>query len=200
MGKKATHKCVRAEGSVLGSETIQGPVPKSDCVYRHTQLNSGSLHKQTRRNPLGRDVCFSAEKHNLLPSLHNNTMSQTHSSMPKCDGRLLVQISSEPIKRMVPTPSGVQADVSKVVHSSYRPICHSSEKQASMIHISSSRPTNVEHRCSEYKLLGLIAYTDPPLALLHKVIPRQLPVSTTLLKQSHSQVFHNNPQYFNLHA
>ena len=28
----------------------------------------------------------------------------------------------------------------------------------------------------------------------------QLPMSTTLLKQSHNQVFYNNPQYLNLHA
>ena len=40
-------------------------------------------------------------------------------------------------------------------------------------------------------LLGLQPSTE---------IPLQLPVSTTLLKQSHNQVFHNNPQHFNLHA
>ena len=31
-------------------------------------------------------------------------------------------------------------------------------------------------------------------------IPLQLPVSTTLLKQSHNHVFHRNPQHLNLHA
>ena len=31
-------------------------------------------------------------------------------------------------------------------------------------------------------------------------IPLQLPVSTTVLKQSHKYVFHNNPQQLNLHA
>ena len=31
-------------------------------------------------------------------------------------------------------------------------------------------------------------------------IPLQLPVSTTLFKQSHNYVFHSNPQYLNLHA
>ena len=31
-------------------------------------------------------------------------------------------------------------------------------------------------------------------------IPLQLPVSTTLLKQSHNYVFHSNPQHLNLHA
>ena len=35
---------------------------------------------------------------------------------------------------------------------------------------------------------------------VHQEIPLQLPVSTTLLKQSHKLVFHNNPQHLNLHA
>ena len=38
------------------------------------------------------------------------------------------------------------------------------------------------------------------LVQLSTEIPLQLPVSTTLLKQSHKYVFHNNPQYLNLHA
>ena len=38
------------------------------------------------------------------------------------------------------------------------------------------------------------------LVQLSTVIPLQLPVSTTLLKQSHSYVFHSNPQHLNLHA
>ena len=38
------------------------------------------------------------------------------------------------------------------------------------------------------------------LVQLSAEIPLQLPVSTTLLKQSHKYVFHNNPQQPNLHA
>ena len=38
------------------------------------------------------------------------------------------------------------------------------------------------------------------LVQLSTEIPLQLPVSTTLLKQSHRYVFHNNPQHLNLHA
>ena len=38
------------------------------------------------------------------------------------------------------------------------------------------------------------------LVQLSTEIPLQLPVSTTLLKQSHKLVFHNNPQHLNLHA
>ena len=38
------------------------------------------------------------------------------------------------------------------------------------------------------------------LVQLSTEIPLQLPVSTTLLKQSHNYVFHNNPQQLNLHT
>ena len=38
------------------------------------------------------------------------------------------------------------------------------------------------------------------LVQLSTEIPLQLPVSTTLLKQSHRYVFLNNPQHLNLHA
>ena len=37
------------------------------------------------------------------------------------------------------------------------------------------------------------------LVQLSTEIPLQLPVSRTLLKQSHNYVFHNNPQHLNLH-
>ena len=38
------------------------------------------------------------------------------------------------------------------------------------------------------------------LVQLSTEIPLQLPMSTTLLKQSHNYVFHSNPQHLNLHA
>ena len=45
---KATHKCSRAEGGFSGPSQVQGPVSKRNSVSCHRQLNSGSLHKQTR--------------------------------------------------------------------------------------------------------------------------------------------------------
>ena len=38
------------------------------------------------------------------------------------------------------------------------------------------------------------------LVLLSTEIPLQLPVSTTLLRQSHTYMFHSNPQHLNLYA
>ena len=52
------------------------------------------------------------------------------------------------------TPSGVQTDLSEVVHPSCRYICHSSEPQTSTLRVSNTRPKFLGHRCSEHKLDG----------------------------------------------
>ena len=59
--KKALHKCSRIEGSFSGPSKFQGPVSKPNSVACNRQLNSGRLHKQTRRNSLSRDVCSPVE-------------------------------------------------------------------------------------------------------------------------------------------
>ena len=153
-GKKATHKCSRVEGSISGPEKVQGPVSKSNSVGYYRQLNSGSLHKQTRRNPLSRDVCSPVENHDLVPSLPDNSKSQAHFRVPECDGQPAVQVEPNSIDRMVTASTGVQTDLSKVVHSSCRSVCHSSEPQSSTVSISSPRPTCLGHRCAEHELVG----------------------------------------------
>ena len=55
---------------------------------------------------------------------------------------------------MVSTPTGVQTDLSGVVHTSCRSICHSSEPQTSTVCVSNPRPKCLGHRCSEHKLGG----------------------------------------------
>ena len=131
---------------------------------------------------------------------------------------------------MVTKSTGVQTDLSKVVHSSCRPICHSSQPQSSPVHISSPRPKCLRHRCSEHILdrspcLCLPSHGSPlqrirqsscliiviapgwpgvpwiwDLEQLSTEIPLHLPMSRILLKQSHNYVFHSNPQHLNLHT
>ena len=48
-GKKATHKYSRVEGGLAGPSKLQGPMSELNSVGCNGQLNSGSLHKQTRR-------------------------------------------------------------------------------------------------------------------------------------------------------
>ena len=85
-GKKATHKCSRVEGDLSGPSKLQGPASEPNSVGCNGQLNSGSLHKQTRRNSLSRDVCSPVEDHDMVPSLPDTIESQTHSRVSECDG------------------------------------------------------------------------------------------------------------------
>ena len=168
-----------------------------------------------------------------MSSLSHNIKSQTHSRVSECDGRPPVQVEPSPVNRMVTASAGVQTDLPKVVHSSCRSICHSSEAQTSTVRVSSPRPKCLGHRCSELKLDGshclwlpsdgspsqgdqknrpmpLPDHRNSPrwpgmpwfwdLVQLSTEIPLQLPVSTTILKQSHNYVFHSNPQHLNLRA
>ena len=68
-GKKATHNCSRIEGGLTGPSSVQGPVSEPNSFSCHGQLNSSSLHKQTRRNSPSGDVCTPVADHDLVPSL-----------------------------------------------------------------------------------------------------------------------------------
>ena len=127
---------------------------QNQTVLVARQLNSGSLHKQTRWNPLGGDVRSPVEDHDMVPSLPDNTKSQTHSRVSECDGRPSVQVERSSVNRMVTASAGVQTDLSQVVHPSRRSICHSFEPQSSTVCVSSPRPKCLGHRCSEHKLVG----------------------------------------------
>ena len=76
----------RVEGGISCPEKVQGPVPKPNSVGCYRQFNSSSLHTQTRRNPLGGDVCSLVDNHDLVPSLSDNSKSQAYSRSPRCDG------------------------------------------------------------------------------------------------------------------
>ena len=154
----------RAEGGFSGPSKVQGPVSKPNSASCYRQLHSSSLHKQTRRNPLCGGVCSPVENHDLVPSLQDNLKSQTHSRVSECDGRTTVQVQPSPVHRMVTASTGVQTDLSQVVHPSCRSICHSSEPQTATVRVSSRRPECLGHRCSklvESHSLGLPSNGSP---------------------------------------
>ena len=84
----------RVEGSLPGPSKLQGRVPEPNSASCNGQLNSGSLHKQTRRNSLSRDVRSPVEDHDMVSSLSHKIKSQTHSRVSECDGRPPVQVQS----------------------------------------------------------------------------------------------------------
>ena len=78
---------LKLKGGLPGPSKLQGPVPESHSASCNGQLNSGSLHKQTRRNSLSGDVRSPVEDHDMVSSLSHNIKSQTHSRVSECDGR-----------------------------------------------------------------------------------------------------------------
>ena len=87
----------------------------------------------------------------MVSSLSHNIKSQTHSRVSECYGR-----PPEPsaVNRMITASAGVLTDLSEVVHSSFKPFCHSSAPQTFTVCIPSPRPKCLGHRCSELKLDG----------------------------------------------
>ena len=72
--------------SILGPETVQASVLESNSVGSYRQLNSGTLHKQTGKEPLSRDMCTLVENYELVLSLQNNPKSQAHSRVSEYAG------------------------------------------------------------------------------------------------------------------
>ena len=144
---------IRSQSQEEAQVNTQPVVDLTQSLGCYGQLNSGSLHQQTRRNSLSRDVCSPVEDYDLVPSLSHNIESQA-------------QVQPSAVHRMVYASAGVQTDLPKVVHTSCRPICHSSEPQTSTVRISCPRPKGLGHRCSEHKLdeshcLCLPSYGSP---------------------------------------
>ena len=153
-GKKATHKGPRVEGGLTCPSKLQGPLPGPYSSSCNGQLDSGSLHKQTRGNSLSRDVRSPVEDHDLVPPLSHNIKGQTHSRVSECDGLPPIQVQPSAVDRMVTASTGVQTDLPEVVHSSCGPVCHSSEPQTPSLCVPNPRPKGLGHRCSEHKLDG----------------------------------------------
>ena len=133
--------------------------------------------------------------------------------MSECDGRPPVQVEPSAVNRMVTASAGVQTDLPKVVHSSCRSICHSSEPQTSTVRVSSPRPKGLGHRCSELKLNGSHCLCLPSDSSPSQGDPKNqaMPLPCAALNRDPSPTYGVNdpsetvpqlcvPQHLNLHA
>ena len=149
-GKKATHKCSRVEGGLSVPSKLQGPVSEPNSVGCNGQLNSGSLQQGGTHSV---EMCALLWKIRTWWHHYQITLKARH--IPGCLNVMAnLQVEPSSVNRMVTTSTSVPSDLPKVVHSSCRPICHSSEPQASTVRVSSPRSKCLGHRCSEHKLDG----------------------------------------------
>ena len=90
----------------------------------------------------------------IMTWCHHYQITQRARNIPGCRNVMADFLSrSNQVNRMVTASADFQTDLSKVVHSSCRSICHSSEQQSSFVYISSPRPTCLGHRCPEHELV-----------------------------------------------
>ena len=164
------------------------------------------------------DVRSPVEDHDLVPSLPDNLKSLTHPRVSECDGRPSVQVKPSPVKRMVTASTGVQTDMSQVVHSSCRSICHKVPLYVSPVPDQNAWDIDALN----INWSGLTAYSYPPIPSSYLIIvitpgwpgvpwfwdlvqlSAEIPLPTTSIKNSSqtvpNYVFHCNPQHLNLHA
>ena len=170
ISSKATHKHSRIEGGLPGPSKLQGPVPEPNSASCNGQLNIGSLHKQTRRNPFSRDVRSPVEDDDMVPSLSHNIKSQTHSRVSECDGRPSIQVEPSTVDRMVTASAGVQTDLPKwfTPHLFATHLNHKLPLYVSPV----PDPKAWDIDALNINWMGLTAYAYPPMALLYRVIQK----------------------------
>ena len=225
-GKKATHKRPRVEGGLTGPSKFQGPVPGPNSSSCNGQLDSGSLHKQTRRNSLSRDVRSPVEDHDLVPPLSHN-----FKGIPGC-----LNVMADLLSRS----NQVQSTEWSLHPQVFKQICQkwfTPHVDLFATHLNHKLPLYVsaipDPKASDIDALninwtGLTAYAYPPTALLHRLIQKirqchcliiviapgwsgmpwfwdlvQLSTGIPLqlpVSTTLLKQFHNNPQQLNLHA
>ena len=171
-GKKATHKCPRVEGGLTGPSKVQGPVSEPNSSSCNRQLNSGSLHKQTRRKPLSGNVRPPVEDHDMVSSLSHNFKSQTHS---RC-----LNVMADLLSRS----NQVQSTEWSLHPQVFKQICQkwfTPHVDLFATHLNHKLPLYVcpvpDPKAWNIDALninwtGLTAYAYPPTALLHRVIQK----------------------------
>ena len=86
MNTQAVVDLTQSLGWIINQEKSELKPTQVFLFVSTQQLNSGSLHKQTRRNSLSRDVHSPVEDHDMVSSLSHNIKSQIHSWVSECDG------------------------------------------------------------------------------------------------------------------
>ena len=224
-GKKATHKRSRVEGGLTGSSKFHGPVPGPNSSSCNGQLDSGSLDKQTRGTHSA-EMCGLLWKIMTWCHHYHKTLKARH--IRGCLNVMADLLSRS--NQVQSTEWSLHPQVFKqICQKWFTPhvdlfATHLNHKLPLYVSpIPDPKAWDID--ALNINWTGLTAYAYLPTALLHRVFQKiviapgwpgipwfwdlvqlsteislQLPVSTTLLKQFHKYVFHNNPQQLNLHS
>ena len=208
-GKKATYKCPRIEGGLPGPSRLQGPVPESNSVGYDGQLMTWCHHYHITLKARHIPGCL-----NVMADLLSRS-NQVQSTEWSLHPQVFKQICQ---KWFTPHVDLFATHLNHKLPLYVSPIPDPKAWDIDALNINWTNltayaypPTALLHKVIQkirqcQCLIIVIAPGWPgmpwfwDLVQLSTEIPLQLPVSTTLLKQSHKLVFHNNPQHLNLHT
>ena len=228
-GGSASHQCTGAKSCSPSPKGVSGTLARSKSAHLFRQQYSSILSEQRRRHPFHRNVCSYLENSGIHKFQKDTAKSKTCTWIPKCDSRLPIKKGQGHTNRVVPSPTDIQPNLQSLAHTNGRPVCNSSKLQTTNLCISCPRQKCLENRCIEYLLgrprrLCLLSSSHPATSnSKNNNIPMQddstgprvardamvlgsggsfdqLPHWKTLLKQPHSNRFHNNVEYLNLHV
>ena len=160
-GKKATHKRSRIEGGFTGPSKLQEPVPEPNSVSCNGQLNSGSLHQQTRRNSA--EMCTLLW--NIMTWCHHYHITLKARHIPGCLNVMADLLSRS--NQVQSTEWSLHPQVFKQICQKWftcRPICHSSEPQLPLYVSPIPDPKAWDIDALNINWTSLTAYAYPPTA------------------------------------
>ena len=155
-GKKATHKHSRVEGGLTDPSKFQGPVPEPNSSSCNGQLDSGSLHKQTKRNSV--EMCALLWKIMTWCHRYHITLKARH--IPGC-----LNVMADLLSRS----NQVQSTEWSLHPQVFKQIC----QKWFTPHVdlfATQKAWDID--ALNINWTGLTAYAYPPTALLHRVIQK----------------------------
>ena len=169
---RAPHQCVGAQGGNIGPPSLDYNITGPSCFDRYRQYHCCSLHQQARWDPFPPPVAASSGSVSVATDSGNNSVSQTHSRLSKCDSRPVVSAEPAHHNRVESPPRSRESDIQTVGNSSSGLVYHSPQHASRhfMSSVSEPRALAIDALLQDWQ--GRLMYMFPPFALLNKVIQK----------------------------
>ena len=151
---RAPQQCTGAQGGNITPKSLGYSITWPSCFDCCRQHHCCSLHQQTRWDPFPPPVAAGSGSVSVASDSGHNSMSQTHSGLPKCDSRPLVSAEPAHHDRVESPPRSHESDIQTVENSSSGQVCHSPQHASSQVHGSSSGASSTGDRCFVTGLAG----------------------------------------------
>ena len=151
---RAPPQCTGVQGGNITPKSLGYSITWPSCFDCCRQHHCCSLHQQTRWDPFPPPVAAGSGSVSVASDSGHNSMSQTHSGLPKCDSRPLVSAEPAHHDRVESPPRSHESDIQTAGNSSSGQVCYSPQHASSPVHGSSSGASSTGDRCFVTGLAG----------------------------------------------